>query len=194
MYMQPALPEPAIALALPLVERQLQQYGDQLALATAILGFLSRLASTAKLRQSREFGAGTGAEEEEEEVYTAEQVQLNIGSSLMHYFWVGDVLVSQGSCVQAARVLELLSSHNVLRHVMKVPPQVRKDPAFDAHYCLLVKALVPTRKKVATKPPFLSPAAHSASCLTPPAKPKRIRRAATEASLMGSRVSQCGRV
>ena len=95
------------------------------------------------------------------------------------------------SCWQASRVLELLSAHSVLRHVMKVPPNVRKDPSFDAHYCLLVKALVPTRKKVAMKPPSLPPSAHSASALVPPpAKPKRIRRATTDANLMGSRVSE----
>ncbi|CAI8030011.1 hypothetical protein GBAR_LOCUS17015 [Geodia barretti] len=161
---KPALPEPAIALALPLVEKQLELFGGQLPLATAILGFLSRLASTAKLSQTRDSGKG-GVAEEEEEVYTLEQ---------------------------ASRVLELLSAHSVLRHVMKVPPNVRKDPSFDAHYCLLVKALVPTRKKVATKPPSsLAPSAHSTSSLAPPpAKPKRIRRAATDANLMGSRVSK----
>ena len=93
-------------------------------------------------------------------------------------------------CLQASRVLELLSAHSVLRHVMKVPPNVRKDSSFDAHYCLLVKALVPTRKKVATKPPSLAPSAHSTSALAPPAKPKRIRRATTDANLMGSRVRE----
>ena len=71
--MQPALPEPAIALALPLVEKQLELFGGQLPLATAILGFLSRLASTAKLSQTRDSGKG-GVAEEEEEVYTLEQV------------------------------------------------------------------------------------------------------------------------
>ena len=86
-------------------------------------------------------------------------------------------------------MLELLSGQSVLRHVMKVPQQVRRNPTFDTHYCILVKALVPTRKKVATKPPSLTSSALSASSLVPPAKPKRIRRAATEASLMGSRVS-----
>jgi hypothetical protein len=160
---KPALPEPAIALALPLVEKQLELFGGQLPLATAILGFLSRLASTAKLSQTRDSGKG-GVAEEEEEAYTVEQ---------------------------ASRVLELLSEHSVLRHVMKVPPNVRKDPSFDAHYCLLVKALVPTRKKVATKPPSLAPSAHSTSSLAPPpAKPKRIRRATTDANLMGSRKSR----
>ena len=86
-------------------------------------------------------------------------------------------------------MLELLSGHSVLRHVMKVPQQVRKNPTFDMHYCVLVKALVPTRRKVATKPPSLTPSSHSTTSLAPPAKPKRIRRAVTEASLMGSRVS-----
>lgn len=79
--MQPALPEPAIALALPLVKKQLDLFGGQLPLATAVLGFLARLASTAKMSQScRAAAAGPGGvaqeeEEEEEEVYTAEQVR-----------------------------------------------------------------------------------------------------------------------
>ena len=79
---QPALPEPAIALALPLVERQLHTFGDQLPLATAILGFMSRLAATAKESQAGggggggggEEGVGGGEQEEEQEVYTEEQV------------------------------------------------------------------------------------------------------------------------
>ena len=70
---QPALPEPAIALALPLVERQLQAYGDHLPLAIAILEFLSRLASTAKQRVELS-GDGSEKNEEEEKVYTPEQV------------------------------------------------------------------------------------------------------------------------
>lgn len=74
LFMQPALSEPAIALALPLAERQLQTYGDQLPLAIAIIGFLSCLARTAKECQvGRTKGRG-GEEEEEEEVYTQEQV------------------------------------------------------------------------------------------------------------------------
>ena len=80
--MQPALPEPAIALALPLVEKQLDLFGGQLPLATAVLGFLAQLASTAKMSQSRRTAAAGAAggvaqeeEEEEEEVYTAEQVR-----------------------------------------------------------------------------------------------------------------------
>ena len=90
--------------------------------------------------------------------------------------------------LQAARILQLLSEHSILRHVMKAPQQVRKDPAFNSHYCLLVKALVPTRKKLSSKP-SLTPSALSAGSLLPPAKPKRIRRAATEVSLKASRVS-----
>lgn len=75
MYiLQPALPEPAIALALPLVQRQLHHYGNQLSLAQSILGFLSCLACTAKQCQSGMRGNDRGGEEDEEEVYTSEQV------------------------------------------------------------------------------------------------------------------------
>ena len=77
--MQPALPEPAIALALPLVEKQLELFGGQLPLATAILGFLSRLASTAKLSQTRDSGKGGVAEEEEEGLHRGAGVrQTNV--------------------------------------------------------------------------------------------------------------------
>lgn len=73
---------------------------------------------------------------------------------------------------------------------MKVPQQIRKDPIFDGHYCLLVKALVPTRKKQVGAKPLLTPSVLSTSSLAlPPAKPKRIRRATTEGNLKTSRVS-----
>ena len=91
-------------------------------------------------------------------------------------------------CVQGSRILRLLSEHNILRHVMKVPQQVRSDTTFDRDYCLLVKALVPTRKKMSN--PLLTPSPHSTGSLVPPAKPKRIRRAVTEGSLKGSRVRE----
>ena len=80
IILQPALPEPAIALALPLVERQLQQFGSQLPLATAILHFLSRLAATSKACVMGEGpaggGGGEGGEGEEGggEIYSTEQV------------------------------------------------------------------------------------------------------------------------
>ena len=88
--------------------------------------------------------------------------------------------------VQGSRVLKLLSERSILRHVMKGPQQVRRDAIFDRHYCLLVKALVPTRKKPSQS--LLTPTPHSTGSLAPPAKPKRIRRAMTEGSLKGSRV------
>ena len=65
------------------MERQLQHYGNQLPLATAIVGFLARLASTAKQSVSEPStgqGGGEGGREtveggsEEREVYTEQQV------------------------------------------------------------------------------------------------------------------------
>ena len=85
---QPALPEPAIALALPLIERQLNHHSNQLSLVTAILHFLSSLAITTRdcqkekevtlLPQPRSPASASATEEqeEEEEVYTSEQVFL----------------------------------------------------------------------------------------------------------------------
>ena len=67
-----------MALALPLVERQLQQFGGQLPLATAILHFLSRLAATCKECLTVEEQGGEGGEggEEEGEVYNRGQVRM----------------------------------------------------------------------------------------------------------------------
>lgn len=47
--------------------------------------------------------------------------------------------------LQGVRILALFREMSVLRHVMKVPPHLRKDQLFEQAYSTLVKALVPTR-------------------------------------------------
>ncbi len=46
-------------------------------------------------------------------------------------------------------MLKLFHEKAVLRQVMKVPPHLRKDESFEQVYSSLVKALVPTRGKLA---------------------------------------------
>ena len=101
---------------------------------------------------------------------------------------------------QASSIMQLLREHHVLRHVMKVPQDLRRDPNFNTHYCSLVKSLVPTRggrqqpqQQPQTKGKGLTPASSSLSSLgtalaPPPAKPKRMKRSVTETTRSGSRV------
>ena len=63
---------------------------------------------------------------------------------------------------------------------MKVPQELRQDKNFDANYCTLVKALVPTRSRnkkksetaAVTTPTTAAPIPPG----TPPKKPKRLHK------------------
>lgn len=81
---------------------------------------------------------------------------------------------------QAKQILSLFHEHRVLRHVMKVPEELRKDKQFDSNYCALVKALVPTRSRpgigrtpVTPTKTTPTPAATRPPAAVPPRKPQR---------------------
>lgn len=69
------------------------------------------------------------------------------------------------SVEQGKQVLVLLREHNILRHVMKVPHQLRSDLSFDTDYCTLVKSLIPKRTGGVARVSEATP--------PPPAKPPR---------------------
>lgn len=48
---------------------------------------------------------------------------------------------------QASGIICLLNDTKILRHVMKVPQEIRSDPGFEHHYSIIVKCLAPTRTK-----------------------------------------------
>lgn len=48
---------------------------------------------------------------------------------------------------QASAIIQLLNDTKILRHVMKVPQEIRSDPNFECHYSVVVKCLAPTRTK-----------------------------------------------
>lgn len=104
---------------------------------------------------------------------------------------------------QAGGIMKLLNDTKILRHVMKVPQEIRSHPDFDCHYSVVVKCLAPTRTKrrpmlrrgttsdlleaptlpsptaVSSTPPISTAAAPSVSPPSPsvpPPKPKRISR------------------
>lgn len=105
---------------------------------------------------------------------------------------------------QASGIIKLLNDTKILRHVMKVPQEIRSDPNFECHYSVVVKCLAPTRTKrkpmlrrgttsdlleasgppsttaVSTPPPISTAAAvpsfSTPSSSVPPPKPKRMFR------------------
>ena len=93
---------------------------------------------------------------------------------------------------QAAGIINLLNETKVLRHVMKVPEDIRSDPNFECYYSVVVKSLAPTRRgkhKVIlrrgtttelqeTPSPIdsLPVSPHSATSAVPPPKPMRLFR------------------
>ena len=103
---------------------------------------------------------------------------------------------------QARGIIKLLNDTKILRHVMKVPQEIRSDPNFECHYSVVVKCLAPTRIKrrpmlrrgttsdlveapsppsptaTSTPPPISTaadPSISTPSCVPPP-KPKRMFR------------------
>lgn len=91
---------------------------------------------------------------------------------------------------QANSIINLLNETKVLRHVMKVPQDIRSDPDFQCHYSVVVKCLAPKRGKrkamlrrgttsellqaqSASPSPPVSQAVPSS---IPPPKPKRLFR------------------
>ena len=103
---------------------------------------------------------------------------------------------------QASGIIKLLNDTKILRHVMKVPQEIRSDPNFECHYSVVVKCLAPTRIKrrpmlrrgttsdlveapsppsptaTSTPPPISTaadPSISTPSCVPPP-KPKRMFR------------------
>ena len=101
---------------------------------------------------------------------------------------------------QASEIINLLNDTKILRHVMKVPQEIRSDPGFECHYSVVVKCLAPTRVKrkpmlrrgttsdlleapappsptAICTPPISTAAAPSVSTSSvPPPKPKRMFR------------------
>lgn len=83
---------------------------------------------------------------------------------------------------QAKRILTLFQERRVLRHVMKVPEELRRNKAFDSNYCALVRALVPTRSRSSGSQPPTTPTETTPTKTTPPSaalpprKPQRKNR------------------
>ena len=83
---------------------------------------------------------------------------------------------------QAKRILTLFQERRVLRHVMKVPEELRRNKSFDSSYCALVKALVPTRSRSGGSQPPTTPTETTPTETTPPSaaipprKPQRKNR------------------
>ena len=78
---------------------------------------------------------------------------------------------------QAKRILTLFQERRVLRHVMKVPEELRRNKSFDSSYCALVKALVPTRSRSGgSQPPTTPTETTPPSAAIPPRKPQRKNR------------------
>ena len=104
---------------------------------------------------------------------------------------------------QASAIIQLLNDTKILRHVMKVPQEIRSDPNFECHYSVVVKCLAPTRTKrkpilrrgttsdlletptppsptAMSTPPISTaadaPAISTPSSSVPPPKPKRMFR------------------
>ena len=81
---------------------------------------------------------------------------------------------------QAARLINLLNETKVLRHVMKVPQDIRSNPDFESHYSVVVKCLAPTRgkRKAMSRRGTTSDLLEStpAPSSVPPPKPKRLFR------------------
>ena len=68
---------------------------------------------------------------------------------------------------QAKRILTLFQERRVLRHVMKVPEELRRNKAFDSNYCALVRALVPTRSRSSGSQPPTTPTETTPTKTTP---------------------------
>lgn len=89
------------------------------------------------------------------------------------------------------RILEILKEYNTLRHVMKVPQELRSEKSFDSDYCALVKALVPTRQKRSRTEQSLSTTKENTTAAPspskPPRKPQRTHRFRRSGSAYGAR-------
>ena len=54
-------------------------------------------------------------------------------------------------CMQALQILALFQDKGILRHVMKIPSELRSGAEFERCYSNLVKALVPTRGQLVAR-------------------------------------------